>query len=143
MSKLLEYMSHFNNISRKMALLAADPFTGAVAEGLLCGIAEPGWKSAAFPVNAELFAQNCSRVGILTTSSRPPAQRGFRGPVRGGGATSRPPRLVLALVPLSSSSWTDGSKGAFVFAKNPFVRQESSRTRWTGGSCDGSPGTDP
>lgn len=84
MSQLLEYMSHFNNLRRKMALMAADPFTGAAAEGLLCGMAEPGWKSAAFPVNVELFAQNCSRVRILATSSRPPAQRGFRGPVRGG-----------------------------------------------------------
>lgn len=81
-------MSHFNNIRRKMALMAADPFTGAVAQVLLCEIAEPGWKSDGkqhlSSLNMEVFAQNCSRVCILTTSSRPPVQWGFQGPVRGG-----------------------------------------------------------
>lgn len=62
-------MSHFNHKRRKVALIAADPFSGAVAQVLLGEIVEPDWKSAKQHLSSlkvEVFAQNCSHVCILT-----------------------------------------------------------------------------
>lgn len=53
---------------RKMAPVAAGPLPAAAAEGLLCGAAEAGWKSDGKQqrgsLTVELFAQNCTGVGV-------------------------------------------------------------------------------
>lgn len=130
-------MSRFNNLRRKSAVMAADPFAGAVAEVLICGIAEPGCKSVGkehlFSSSVELFAQNCSHFRPLSTSSRPPADLQPSGRrlqvVPSAGlfiADAAHPRSdAFAGQHLRGSlpapARTDGSKGAFVTEKSPFA----------------------
>lgn len=98
--------------------MAADPFSGAVAQVLLDEIAEPGWKPNGKQLlsssKVEVFAQYCSHVCILTlqlTCSPAGSPAALQTEPAGG-----PSRLILARTPLSSSSGQNRQiKGSLYF----------------------------
>lgn len=127
--------------------MAADPFSGAVAQVLLGEIVAPGWKSAKQHLSSlkvEVFAQNCGHVCILThqPTCSPAGSPGAPHTEPAGAPT----RFILAWTLLLSSCGQDGwSKGSLYFCSTGELTDKVDPVRsrswgWILDLCTGSSG---